>query len=220
MLRSGEFPSGPARPAAPHRGPIIGSVSDGGAGYCISCGAALGTEQRFCMNCGRQRWEPEREAAPRKAERLRWEPPTAQPERRPPGSTAGAGGQAHRAARIGLLPWFYAAGAVFLLVQATQLLAYYASSVGRAQQLAALASQGVAPQDRPVWLVLEAVIPLVLLLSASAIHALAFYGLRGGRRWGWLAAVVVAALWSLLIVGIPVLLRLTRREVRRAYGVD
>jgi len=30
----------------------------------------------------------------------------------------------------------------------------------------------------------------------------------------------VAALWSLLIVGIPVLLRLVDRNVRQAFGVD
>ena len=58
------------------------------------------------------------------------------------------------------------------------------------------------------------------LLVAAALHGSAFYGLRRFRRWGWIAAVVVASLWSLLIVGIPVLLRLLNRNVRQAFGVD
>jgi hypothetical protein len=31
---------------------------------------------------------------------------------------------------------------------------------------------------------------------------------------------VVASFWSLIIVGIPVLLRLVNRNVRQAFGVD
>jgi hypothetical protein len=57
-------------------------------------------------------------------------------------------------------------------------------------------------------------------LVAAALHGTAFYGLRRFRRWGWIAALVVASLWSLLIVGIPVLVRLVNRNVRQAYGVD
>jgi hypothetical protein len=57
-------------------------------------------------------------------------------------------------------------------------------------------------------------------LVAAGLHGAAFYGLRRFRRWGWIAAVVVAALWSLLIVGIPVLIRLVSRNVRQAFGVD
>lgn len=58
------------------------------------------------------------------------------------------------------------------------------------------------------------------LLVGTALHGLAFYGLRRFRRWGWISAVVVASLWSLLIVGIPVLIRLVNRNVRQAFGVD
>ena len=57
-------------------------------------------------------------------------------------------------------------------------------------------------------------------LVAAALHGAAFYGLRQLRRWGWISAVVVASLWSLIIVGIPVLLKLVNPKVRQAFGID
>jgi biotin transporter BioY len=61
---------------------------------------------------------------------------------------------------------------------------------------------------------------LLLAIVAAAIHGLAFYGLRGRKRWGWAAAVLVAGLWSLVLVGIPFLYVLLKRSTRRAYGLE
>jgi hypothetical protein len=124
------------------------------------------------------------------------------------------------AVSLGLLPWFYAAGAVLFLIYATQGLAALVSPSGRAQLLAELARQGVASSMQEGVLAIYWVILIGGSLAAAALHGTAFYGLRRFRRWGWIAALVVASLWSLLIVGIPVLVRLVNRNVRQAYGVD
>jgi hypothetical protein len=187
-----------------------------GTGFCIHCGARLEAAHRFCWSCGAARWTPETEAAP-----------ASEPERAPPtpGTSVFAAPrtavpEAPRPVSLGLLPWFYAAGAVLLLVEATQVLAYLLSPGGRNQLAAELTRQGVAASVQGEVLAGYAVFLVGGSLVAAALHAAAFYGLRRFRRWGWIAAVVVAALWSLLIVGIPVLVRLVNRSVRQAFGVD
>lgn len=194
------------------------TVATDGTGYCIHCGARLEATHRFCWSCGAARWAPEGEAAPAA-------PP--EPERAPPtpGTSVFAQRRASAAApapvtSLGLLPWFYAAGAVLFLVEATQVLAYLLSPGGRSQLVAELARQGVAASMQGEVLAGYAVFLVGGSLVAAALHGTAFYGLRRFRRWGWIAAVVVAALWSLLIVGIPVLVRLVSRPVRQAFGVD
>lgn len=186
-----------------------------GTGFCIHCGARLETVHRFCWNCGAARWTPEGDA----------NPPAPRPERAPPtpGTSVFARPPAATVApvtNLGLLPWFYAAGAVLFLVEATQVLAYLLSPGGRSQLTAELSRQGVAASVQSEVLVGYAVFLVGGSLVAAALHGMAFYGLRRFRRWGWIAAVVVAALWSLLIVGIPVLVRLVSRGVRQAFGVD
>jgi len=39
------------------------------------------------------------------------------------------------------------------------------------------------------------------------------------RVWGWITAVIVSSGWSLVIVGIPILVLLLRRSTREAYGL-
>jgi hypothetical protein len=193
-------------------------VATEGTGFCIHCGARLEAVHRFCWNCGAARWTPEGDSAAA--------PPTASPpERAPP--TPGTSVFARPPAatvtpvtNLGLLPWFYAAGAVLFLVEATQVLAYLLSPGGRSQLTAELSRQGVAASVQGEVLAGYAVFLVGGSLVAAALHGAAFYGLRRFRRWGWIAAVVVAALWSLLIVGIPVLVRLVSRGVRQAFGVD
>jgi hypothetical protein len=119
-----------------------------------------------------------------------------------------------------VLPWVCAGGAVFFLVWATQALAVFLAPAGRGQLLAELARQGIPPSARPTLVLVYGVVMIGGVLAAAALHAAAFYGLRRRRRWGWLSAVVVAGLWSLVIVGLPVLLRLIDRNVRQAFGVD
>jgi hypothetical protein len=197
------------------------TVATEGTGYCIDCGAALEAAHRFCWRCGAARWTPEAETPGQPPEPSR-APPTpgtpvfgAAPAAAPTPAPAVA-----PAASLGLLPWLYAAGAVLFLVEATQGLAYLLSPGGRAQLLAELARQGVAAAYQDDVLTAYWVILIGGSLVAAALHGTAFYGLRRFRRWGWIAAVVVAALWSLLIVGIPVLIRLVSRSVRQAFGVD
>ncbi|MGI8562647.1 MAG: zinc ribbon domain-containing protein [Candidatus Dormibacter sp.] len=205
-------------------------MSEGAVGFCINCGATLDGGHRYCARCGTQRWVPEPDSAsqaPTVPGRADLPAPArsalAPAEQRPPPPVPGTPPLVGRDAvgtRLGLLPWIYAAGAIFLLVQASQFLAYCLSPTWRGQQLALLAARGVPPGQRLGWFLVEAVVPLTLLLAGAVLHALGFYGLRRGRRWGWLSAVIVAAFWCLGVFGIPVLWLLSRPNVRRSYGVD
>lgn len=183
-----------------------------GAGYCISCGERLDPGHRFCPACGSARWMPE--ATPPAPGELpppgpgtpaRIPPPTA---RRPPEATPVPG-----------LAWLYGAGAVVWLLSLAQLGGFLAASKGRAQLVDSLVKSGYSASDAAGLLWLYAVLMVALALVAAGLHATAFYGLRAGRRWGWLAAVTVAGAWSLVLVGIPVLAVLLRPSTRRAYGV-
>jgi hypothetical protein len=82
-----------------------------------------------------------------------------------------------------------------------------------------LAQAGYPPSSRSMVIAIYGVVLMSGLLVAAALHGAAFYGLRRVRRWGWLAAVIIAAFWSVVLVGIPVLVRLTNRGVRETYGV-
>ncbi|MDQ6900216.1 MAG: hypothetical protein M3072_12035 [Candidatus Dormibacteraeota bacterium] len=205
-------------------------MSEGPVGFCINCGATLEREHRYCALCGSQRWVPEPDSAtppppvPDRTELPSPAPPARIPaEQGPPPPVPGTPpvmGKGAAGTRLGLLPWIYAAGAIFLLVQASQFLAYCVSPTWRSQQLALLAARGVPPEQRLGWFLIEAVVPLTLLLAGALLHALGFYGLRRGRRWGWLSAVIVAGFWCLALFGIPVLWLLSRPNVRRSYGVD
>jgi hypothetical protein len=169
------------------------------ATYCIGCGVRLEPAHRYCWNCGTARWAPDQAPAP-------------------PMVVEARGSALHPT--LGLLPWFYAAGAVFFLIWATRALAVFLSPSGRETMAATMTAQGIAPSMQAGLLVAYGVLLVGAALLAAALHGAAFYGLRRQRRWGWLSAVVVAGLWSLLVVGIPVLLRLVDRSVRRGFGVD
>lgn len=212
-------------------------MSTEGTGYCIDCGAQLAARHRFCWNCGASRWTPDAAGAagtagtagdptvpPEGPTRPAPEPARPPAEGRPPPipgtSVFGARPAQSSPPSLGLLPWFYAAGAVFFLIQATQALAQVLSPGARSEFAAELGRQGFGSAAQPgvvtaYWLVL-----IAGCLVAAGLHSMAFYGLRRRRRWGWIAALVVAAVWSLLIVGIPVLVRLINRSVRQAFGVD
>jgi hypothetical protein len=197
-------------------------ASEGGS-YCVECGARLEPSHRFCPRCGAARWTPP-EDAPGEPPAIPPQPVSASP---PPGAPPPPSGAALRAtqparavADLGLLPWLYAAGAVFFLVWATQALAFILAPSGRSQLTTELARQGVGRDSQTAMLVVYGAGLMGAALVAVGLHAAAFYGLRRRRWWGWLAAVVVAGFWSLLIVGIPVLLRLVSRSVREAFEVD
>jgi hypothetical protein len=60
-------------------------------------------------------------------------------------------------------------------------------------------------KGRVVDLAGESVMVFFFGLSAAALHGAAYYGLRSRKDWGWITAVIVSAGWSLVVVGIPVL---------------
>ncbi|HEY1420329.1 MAG TPA: zinc ribbon domain-containing protein [Candidatus Dormibacteraeota bacterium] len=179
--------------------------------YCINCGETLADDHRYCPRCGAERWTPP-PAPP---------PPSGQ---RPP---PGAGSQSFQPApveapaspRLRWLPFVFAAGAVFWLVELTQFAAVLAAPAGRDQLQQALVAAGIK-QDLSTVLVVESILVFVFEVSAAAVHAVAYFGLRKLRPWGWVAAVIVAAAWSLVLVGIPVLVVLLRRTTRQTYGVS
>ncbi|HUZ89397.1 MAG TPA: hypothetical protein VMU49_06175 [Candidatus Acidoferrales bacterium] len=113
---------------------------------------------------------------------------------------------------IGSAPWFFALAAIFLLIWATSILANLMNPIGRAQAQAAVgAGAGSITTYGAVF--------ITLLVLLSLVHAVAYYGLRAGRKGGWITATVLAAIWCLILVGIPVLIRLSTRSTRRAFGI-
>jgi len=117
-------------------------------------------------------------------------------------------------------PFTYAAGAVFALLILAQNAAIVAAPTGRAQVYQQLSAGGVPAGQQYDFFVAYVITFLALPAVAAGLHALAFYGLRSRRRWGWAAAVLVAGVWSLLLVGIPFLHTLLKPSTRRAYGLD
>jgi len=66
---------------------------------------------------------------------------------------------------------------------------------------------------------LIAVVIFFFVIAAAFLHGIAYFGLRARKPWGWIAAVIMAAAWSLILIGIPVLVVLIRSSPRHAYGV-
>lgn len=116
------------------------------------------------------------------------------------------------------LPYLFAAGAVFWLVELTQSAAMAAAPVGRAQLEQTLVNSGITHDTSTVLVVYLATI-LGFQGAAAALHGAAYFGLRARRWWGWVVAIIVAGAWSLLLIGIPVLAFLLQRRTREAYGV-
>lgn len=116
------------------------------------------------------------------------------------------------------LPFVFGAGAVFWLIQLAQFAAIIAAPAGRDQLNQALVQSGVKG-DLSTLIVVEAVLVFFFVIVAAFLHATAYFGLRARRPWGWIAAVIVAAAWSLVLIGIPVLIVLLRSTTRRTYGI-
>ena len=90
---------------------------------------------------------------------------------------------------------------------------------GREVLKKALADGGITRNVNEI-LVLESVLIVFVCMSAVALHAAAYYGLKRIRVWGWITAVIVSAGWSVMLLGIPVLVFLLRRSTREAYGIS
>lgn len=151
----------------------------------------MAPDHLYCPRCG----------ARRKVSSLQPPPPDATPS------------------RTRWLPFLFAAGAVFWLIELTQFAAFVTAPAGRDQLVQALLSAGVR-RDVVTVLIIECVIVFVFEASAAALHAFAFYGLRRFRPWGWVTAVIAAVAWSFVLLGIPVLVFLLQRPVRQAYGIS
>jgi hypothetical protein len=99
--------------------------------------------------------------------------------------------------------FFFAFWGVLLAVWATYTLAlllYYSTTASRP----ALAISG-----------LEIAAAALLAL----LHAVAYHGVTGFRRGGWVVGVVVAGLWSLVLIGLPALYVMLLRSTREAFGL-
>src|SRR5438105_697279 len=94
--------------------------------------------------------------------------------------------------RLRWLPYLFAAGAVFWLIELTQFAAVLSAPAGREQLQQTLAGTGFRG-NAAAMLAVESVIVIFLEASAVALHAAAFYGLRKFRAWGWISAIVVSA---------------------------
>ena len=162
---------------------------------CRSCGVELQGGFRFCPNCGRPVEAPH--------------PVAHRPD--PLGEVD--------ATRLRWLPFLFAAGAIFWLVELAQFTAVVIAPAGREQLTQALQQTGITG-DMTTLLVADIVIVLFIEIAAAALHATAYFGLKARRPWGWIAAVVVSAGWSLVLLGIPVLVLLLRRTTRHAYGIS
>jgi hypothetical protein len=116
------------------------------------------------------------------------------------------------------IPYLFAAGAIFWLVNVTQTAALAASPVGRGQLEQTLVNTGLT-HNASAFLVIYFAAVLTFEVTAAGLHGAAFYGLRGMRWWGWVVAVIVAGAWSLVLIGIPMFVFLLQRQTRKAYGV-
>jgi ribosomal protein L40E len=179
--------------------------------YCIECGARLEPGARMCPLCGTERWVPG--APPR-----RQPGPNRQPV--PNGAEPRALTSAEVQATVASIPWIYAVGAFLNAGALAWVLAEGVTSGGRANWNSAMAQAGVPAAQFATTRVEGTVIFGVIFLLLAAGHAVAYQGLRAKKRWGWLVGVVLAALWSIILVGIPVLVKLVQRQVRAAYGVS
>jgi len=121
--------------------------------------------------------------------------------------------------QVRLLPYLFAGGAILWLVELTRFAAYLVAPAGREALKKVLADGGITRNVNEI-LVLESVLIVFVCLCAVALHAAAYFGLKRIRVWGWITAVIVSAGWSVILLGIPVLVFLLRRSTREAYGIS
>ncbi len=116
------------------------------------------------------------------------------------------------------LPFVFGAGAVFWLIYLAVFAATIAAPAGR-DQLQQTLVQGGVKGDLSAVIVTYAIVGFLFFIVAASLHATAYFGLKARKPWGWIAAVIVAAAWSLILVGIPVLVLLLRSNTRHAYKI-
>jgi hypothetical protein len=122
-------------------------------------------------------------------------------------------------AELNWLPTIFGVGAIFWLVQMARLAAVIAAPVGRDQLRQIMEHAGSPPGDVSMYVAGWLAVEMFFVIAAASLHAAAYFGLRRHQPWGWVSAVIAAAAWSLVLVGIPVLVVLVRSSTRRRYGV-
>jgi len=191
-----------------------GSYTSGRVGYCINCGTALDPEHHYCFRCGTARFKAP-ESIPGETAAV---PAPALSPSSPIVKARQAALMEAVAPQLSMVGFLCAAGAVFWAILLTQTAAVIAAPAGRAGMDDLLAKSGVTPATRTAALVAYAVVLILICLVPMALHALAYYRLKGRRRSGWVMSVLLAGAWSFVLVGIPFLYILMKRDVRSAFG--
>jgi len=63
-----------------------------------------------------------------------------------------------------------------------------------------LVQAGVSAAQRPSVLLIDGIISTLLLVVPAVLHSIAFYGLLGMRRGGWVVAFLLACAWSIVLI--------------------
>jgi hypothetical protein len=120
---------------------------------------------------------------------------------------------------VGIVTFLSAAGTVFFLVSVAQMGAYILHPGGLAALRAEMVSQGIPePQSMTAFLA-SSLFGFGIALTAMALHLVTFVALQRRTAFGWVMAVLVSALWSLGLIGIPFLWLLLKSDTRRAFGL-
>jgi hypothetical protein len=112
-----------------------------------------------------------------------------------------------------------AAAAIMFLVVLAQTAAVIINPHGRDSLNQILLQAGVKPADRPSLLALYEVTWVLASLIPAVLHGIAFYGLLGLRKGGWVLAFLLACAWSIVLLGIPFAILLWRRDSKAAFGL-
>jgi len=190
--------------------------------YCTQCGSRLEQAHRYCWNCGTVRHTPAAEPSRPPEQPVSQAPPQPRPLGSPPvarQAVAVAGERPKPPDHITVIAVLSAAAAVMFLVFLAQTAAVIINPHGRESLNQILLQAGVKPADRPSLLVLYEVTWVLAALIPAVLHGIAFYGLMGLRKGGWVLAFLLACGWSLLLIGIPFAILLWRRDSKAAFGL-
>jgi hypothetical protein len=190
--------------------------------YCIQCGSRLEQAHRYCWNCGTARYTQAAGPPGPGEQRPSQQPPQPRPVGPPPitrQALAAAGERPKPPGHVTIIAVLSAAAAVMFLVVLVQFAALIINPHGRDSLNQILVQAGVTAAQRPSVLVLYEVIWVLGSLVPAVLHGIAFYGLMGMRRGGWVVAFLLACAWSIVLIGIPFAILLWRRDTRAAFGL-
>ncbi len=135
-------------------------------------------------------------------------------------AVAAAGERPKPPGHVTIIAVLSAAAAVMFLVVLAQTAALIVNPHGRDSLNQILLQSGVTAAERPSLLVLYEVVWVLASLVPAVLHGIAFYGLMGMRRAGWVIAFLLACAWSFVLIGIPFAILLWRRDTRAAFGLN